>query len=110
MSESENRPEETTTVQPKPYDYKDLSQEAPLTIDPKENDYTEEADKLDPVYTLKFTEPDLMDGVSVSHAQRAFRVYASPLRELGQKLTPPLSRSGVNHRLEKIIDLAARKD
>ena len=33
----------------------------------------------------KFTEPDLMDGVSVSHAQRAFRVYASPLRELGQK-------------------------
>ena len=26
------------------------------------------------------------------------------LRELGQKLTPPLSRSGVNHRLEKIID------
>ena len=32
------------------------------------------------------------------------------LRELGQKLTPPLSRSGVNHRLEKIIDLAARKD
>ncbi len=60
MSESENRPEETTTVQPKPYDYKDLSQEAPLTIDPKENDYTEEADKLDPVYTLKFTEPDLM--------------------------------------------------
>lgn len=60
MSESENRPEEITTVQPKPYDYKDLSQEAPLTIDPKENDYTEEADKLDPVYTLKFTEPDLM--------------------------------------------------
>ena len=48
MSESENRPEETTTVQPKPYDYKDLSQEAPLTIEPKENDYTEEADKLDP--------------------------------------------------------------
>ena len=33
----------------------------------------------------KFAEPDLMDGVSVSHAQRAFRVYASPLRELGQK-------------------------
>lgn len=32
------------------------------------------------------------------------------LRELGQKLTPPLSRSGVNHRLEKIIDLAARKN
>ena len=60
MSEPENRPEETTTVQPKPYDYKDLSQEAPLTIEPKENDYTEEADKLDPVYTLKFTEPDLM--------------------------------------------------
>ena len=51
MSEPENRPEETTTVQPKPYDYKDLSQEAPLTIEPKENDYTEEADKLDPVYT-----------------------------------------------------------
>ena len=60
MSEPENRPEETTTVQPKPYDYKDLSQEAPLTIEPNENDYTEEADKLDPVYTLKFTEPDLM--------------------------------------------------
>ena len=47
-------------MQPKPYDYKDLSQKAPLTIEPKENDYTEEADKLDPVYTLKFTEPDLM--------------------------------------------------
>lgn len=60
MSEPENRPEETTTVQPKPYDYKDLSQEAPLTIEPKENDYTEEADKLDHLYTLKFTEPDLM--------------------------------------------------
>ena len=32
------------------------------------------------------------------------------LRELGQKLTPPLSRSGVNHRLEKIMELAARKN
>lgn len=29
------------------------------------------------------------------------------LRELGEKLTPPLSRSGVNHRLEKIFALAA---
>lgn len=38
------------------------------------------------------------------------RTPTIPLRELGQKLTPPLSRSGVNHRLEKIIDLAARKD
>ena len=32
------------------------------------------------------------------------------LRELGEKLSPPLSRSGVNHRLEKILELAARKD
>ena len=32
------------------------------------------------------------------------------LRELGEKLSPPLSRSGVNHRLEKIMELAARKD
>ena len=32
------------------------------------------------------------------------------LRELGEKLSPPLSRSGVNHRLEKIQELAARKD
>lgn len=28
------------------------------------------------------------------------------LRELGEKLSPPISRSGVNHRLEKIIRLA----
>ena len=28
------------------------------------------------------------------------------LRELGQKLSPPLSRSGVNHRLERILALA----
>ena len=32
------------------------------------------------------------------------------LRELGEKLSPPLSRSGVNHRLEKIQELASRKD
>ena len=33
------------------------------------------------------------------------------LRELGEKLSPPLSRSGVNHRLEKIqAELASRKD
>ena len=28
------------------------------------------------------------------------------LRDLGAKLDPPISRSGVNHRLEKIIRLA----
>ena len=62
MSESE-LPSEDTPASPenKPYDYKDLSQDAPLTIDPKENDYTEEVDKLDdPVYTLKFKENDLV--------------------------------------------------
>ena len=28
------------------------------------------------------------------------------LRELGESLSPPLSRSGVNHRLQRIVDLA----
>ena len=32
------------------------------------------------------------------------------LRELGAKLTPPLSRSGVNHRLERIFAIARRGD
>ncbi len=32
------------------------------------------------------------------------------LRELGAKLDPPISRSGVNHRLEKIIRLADEED
>ena len=31
------------------------------------------------------------------------------LRELGEKLDPPISRSGVNHRLEKIIRLAGEE-
>ncbi|MGE4490125.1 putative sporulation transcription regulator WhiA [Caprobacter fermentans] len=37
--------------------------------------------------------------------------YRNPdlsLRELGQKLDPPLSRSGVNHRLRRIMELADR--
>ena len=33
--------------------------------------------------------------------------YAS-LRELGAKLNPPLSRSGVNHRLQRIMDFAEK--
>lgn len=28
------------------------------------------------------------------------------LRGLGEMLTPPISRSGVNHRLEKIMEIA----
>lgn len=32
------------------------------------------------------------------------------LRELGEALTPPLTRSGVNHRLERIMDFAEQLD
>lgn len=37
--------------------------------------------------------------------------YENPelsLRELGEKLTPPLSRSGVNHRLQRVTELAEK--
>ena len=30
----------------------------------------------------------------------------SSLRELGEMLSPPISRSGVNHRIERIMELA----
>ena len=33
----------------------------------------------------KLAEPELMEGIAVTHAHRSFRVFASPLRELGQK-------------------------
>lgn len=39
----------------------------------------------------------------------AFLRYRNPdlsLRELGERLTPPLSRSGVNHRLRRIVEFA----
>ena len=32
------------------------------------------------------------------------------LRELGARLTPPISRSGVNHRLKKILQIAEEMD
>ena len=60
MSENETIPGSSDQPQSKPYDYKDLSQEAPLTIDPKENDYTHEEEELDPVYSFKFKENDLI--------------------------------------------------
>lgn len=60
MSETDIPTEASTQLQDKPYDYKDLTQDAPLTIDPKVNDYTEEVDKLEPVYDFSFSEDDLI--------------------------------------------------
>lgn len=60
MSDNTFPAEECTQPQNKPYDYKDLSQDAPLTIDPKVNDYTEEIDKLDSEYDFIFSETDLV--------------------------------------------------
>ncbi len=39
-------------------------------------------------------------------AQLRLEQPESTLRELGESLCPPLSRSGVNHRLQKLIDIA----
>ena len=45
-------------------------------------------EELRPLALLRYQNPDLS------------------LRELGRKLNPPLSRSGVNHRLQRIVDFA----
>lgn len=47
-------------------------------------------EELRPLALLRYQNPDLS------------------LRELGQRLDPPLSRSGVNHRLRRIVELADR--
>ncbi|XOQ44873.1 MAG: putative cell division protein WhiA [Clostridium sp.] len=47
-------------------------------------------EELRPLALLRYQNPDLS------------------LRELGQNLDPPLSRSGVNHRLRRIVELADR--
>jgi len=47
-------------------------------------------EELRPLALLRYQNPDLS------------------LRELGQSLDPPLSRSGVNHRLRRIVELADR--
>ena len=60
MSETDLAADAGTQPQDKPYDYKDLSQDAPLTIEPKENDYTEEFEQLDPEYDFKFSETELV--------------------------------------------------